>query len=235
MEPAGLVRVRRPPWPIVSAADGSVEPRACCVLAAIMPSTSRSRSRSKRDASSPARAPAGEPIMGYSRAVRTGGTITVTGTVGSTPTARTPRRWASRRGAHSPSSVRPSRRSAGDRARRSGTPHVRHRRIMLEEVWRYTATCSATCAATTIVEVARLIDGDARIEIEADGHPPGVAHEAGACRRSGGIGHRRTRSIVILSIRILHRSAPGGSRSSWPPARDRLGSAGLRRLYLGRS
>jgi enamine deaminase RidA (YjgF/YER057c/UK114 family) len=110
-----------------------------------------------------------EPIMGYSRAVRSGNTIAVTGCVG-----------INADGTYS--------KSLGDQTARSlaiiqaaiealggKLEHVIRTRMFVtnvsawEEVARvHGSVFSEIRPATTIVEVARLIDGDAQIEIEAD-------------------------------------------------------------------
>lgn len=110
-----------------------------------------------------------EPLMGYSRAVRSGNIIAVTGSVG-----------VNADGTYS--------KSIGDQARRSlaiiqaaiealgGTlQHVIRTRMYVTDVSQWEAVAKVhgeifgeIRPATTIVEVARLIDADAMIEIEAD-------------------------------------------------------------------
>jgi enamine deaminase RidA (YjgF/YER057c/UK114 family) len=110
-----------------------------------------------------------EPIMGYSRAVRSGNTIAVTGCVG-----------INADGTYS--------KSLGDQTARSlaiiqaaiealggKIEHVIRTRMFVTNVtaWEEVARVHGSVfgeirPATTIVEVARLIDGDAQIEIEAD-------------------------------------------------------------------
>ena len=110
-----------------------------------------------------------EPIMGYSRAVRAGNLIAVTGSVG-----------INADGTYS--------KSLGDQTRRSlaiiraavealggRIEHVIRTRMYVTDVskWEEVAKVHGEVfaeirPATTIVEVARLIDGDAQIEIEAD-------------------------------------------------------------------
>lgn len=110
-----------------------------------------------------------EPLMGYSRAVRSGNLIAVTGSVG-----------INADGTYSP--------SLGDQARRSlaivqaaiealggRIDHVIRTRMYVTNVskWEEVARVHGEVfgeirPATTIVEVPRLIDGDAQIEIEAD-------------------------------------------------------------------
>ncbi len=110
-----------------------------------------------------------EPIMGYSRAVRSGNVIAVTGCVG-----------INADGSYS--------REIGDQAARSlaiiqaaiealggKLEHVIRTRMFVTQVslWEEVARVHGTVfgeirPATSIVEVARLIDGEALIEIEAD-------------------------------------------------------------------
>jgi enamine deaminase RidA (YjgF/YER057c/UK114 family) len=110
-----------------------------------------------------------EPIMGYSRAVRAGNTIAVTGSVG-----------INADGTYS--------KSLGDQARRSlaiiaaaiealggNIKHVIRTRMYVTDVsrWEEVARVHGEVfadirPATTIVEVPRLIDSGALIEIEAD-------------------------------------------------------------------
>ena len=114
-----------------------------------------------------------EPIMGYSRAVRSGNLIAVTGTVGvnadgsyaASVAAQTERALAI---------IRAALEALGGRLE-----HVIRTRMFVTEVarWEEVATVHGRVfgdirPATTIVEVARLIDADARIEIEADAIVP---------------------------------------------------------------
>ena len=110
-----------------------------------------------------------EPIMGYSRAVRSGNIIAVTGTVG-----------VNVDGTYSPSVGEQTRRSlAIIRAaieKLGGTmQQVIRTRMFVTDVtqWEQVAKVHGEIfaeirPATTIVEVTRLIDEDAKIEIEAD-------------------------------------------------------------------
>ena len=110
-----------------------------------------------------------EPVMGYSRAVRSGNLIAVTGTVGVNPD-----------GTYSPSLADQTRRSlAIIRAAIEGlggrVEHVIRTRMFVTDVskWEQVATVHGEVfkdvrPATSIVEVPRLIDADAQIEIEAD-------------------------------------------------------------------
>lgn len=114
-----------------------------------------------------------EPKMGYSRAVRSGNFIAVTGTVG-----------INADGSYSP--------NLGDQTRRSlaiirtaiealggKIEHVIRTRIYVTDVrhWELVAQVHGEIfgqirPATTIVEIARLIDDAAKIEIEADAVVP---------------------------------------------------------------
>jgi enamine deaminase RidA (YjgF/YER057c/UK114 family) len=114
-----------------------------------------------------------EPIMGYSRAVRAGNLIAVTGSVG-----------VNADGTYA--------KSVGDQAARSlaiiqaaieslggHIEHVIRTRMYVTDVSRWEEVARVHGAvfkdirpATTIVEVARLIDAEALIEIEADAVVP---------------------------------------------------------------
>ena len=114
-----------------------------------------------------------EPLMGYSRAVRSGNIIAVTGTVG-----------VGADGKYS--------KSLGDQTRRSldiiraaiealggKIEHVIRTRMFVTDVskWEEVARVHGEVfaeirPATSIVEVARLIDAEAQIEIEADAIVP---------------------------------------------------------------
>ena len=114
-----------------------------------------------------------EPLMGYSRAVRAGPWIAVTGTVGVNPD-----------GSYAP--------AVGDQARRAlniiraaieslggRMEHVIRTRMYVTDVakWEQVAQVhgevfAAIRPATTIVQVAALIDKEAQIEIEADAVVP---------------------------------------------------------------
>lgn len=110
-----------------------------------------------------------EPIMGYSRAVRAGNWIAVTGSVG-----------INADGTYSSSMGEQTRRSlaivrAAIEALGGRIEHVIRTRMFVTDVskWEEVARVHGEVfaevrPATTIVEVARLIDGDAQIEIEAD-------------------------------------------------------------------
>jgi enamine deaminase RidA (YjgF/YER057c/UK114 family) len=110
-----------------------------------------------------------EPLMGYSRAVRAGNLIAVTGTVGVNPD-----------GSYAP--------AVGDQARRAlniiraaieslggKMEHVIRTRMYVADVsqWEQIAQVHGEVfatirPATTIVQIAALIDKEAQIEIEAD-------------------------------------------------------------------
>jgi enamine deaminase RidA (YjgF/YER057c/UK114 family) len=114
-----------------------------------------------------------EPLMGYSRAVRSGNMIAVTGTVG-----------VNADGSYAPSLEDQTRRSLAiiRKAVESlgGTiENVVRTRMFVTDVskWEEVARAhgemfGAIRPATSIVEVAKLIDKDAQIEIEADAIVP---------------------------------------------------------------
>jgi enamine deaminase RidA (YjgF/YER057c/UK114 family) len=110
-----------------------------------------------------------EPIMGYSRAVRVGSTIVVTGTVG-----------VNADGSYSPSMEQQTRRSlqivlAAVKALGGRPEHIVRTRMFVTDVKRWEEVARAhgeifknIRPATSILEVAKLIDEAALIEIEAD-------------------------------------------------------------------
>jgi len=110
-----------------------------------------------------------EPIMGYSRAVRSGNTIAVTGCVG-----------INADGSYDPDFGKQTARSlaiirAAIEALGGKLEHVIRTRMYVTDVskWEQVARVHGSVfaeirPATTIVEVARLIDAEALIEIEAD-------------------------------------------------------------------
>ncbi len=110
-----------------------------------------------------------EPILGYSRAVRSGNVIAVTGSVG-----------VSADGTYSPSLGEQTRRSlqivrAAVEALGGKIEQVIRTRMYVTDVtkWEEVAKVHGEVfggirPATTIVEVTRLIDKEAQIEIEAD-------------------------------------------------------------------
>ena len=114
-----------------------------------------------------------EPVMGYSRAVRSGNFIAVTGTVGINADGR-----------YAPTVGEQTRRSlqiirAAIEALGGRMEHVIRTRMFVTDVsqWEEVARVHGQVfadirPATSILEVARLIDADARIEIEADAVVP---------------------------------------------------------------
>jgi enamine deaminase RidA (YjgF/YER057c/UK114 family) len=110
-----------------------------------------------------------EPIMGYSRAVRSGNVIAVTGCVGINADGTYPKSIGDQ-AARSLAIVRAAIEALGGKLE-----HVIRTRTFVTDVsqWEEVARVHGSVfkdirPATTIVEVARLIDGDALIEIEAD-------------------------------------------------------------------
>ncbi len=114
-----------------------------------------------------------EPIVGYSRAVRSGNVIAVTGTVG-----------INADGTYAPSVAEQTARAleiirAALGALGGRLEHVIRTRMFVTDIsrWEEVAAAHGTVfreirPATTMVEVARLIDTDAQIEIEADAIVP---------------------------------------------------------------
>ena len=114
-----------------------------------------------------------EPIMGYSRAVRSGSHIAVTGTVGIRAD-----------GTYDPSMGEQTRRSlqiiaAAIEALGGEIKHVIRTRMFVTDVSRWEEVArvhgevfAEIRPATSILEVPRLIDKDALIEIEADAIVP---------------------------------------------------------------
>ncbi len=110
-----------------------------------------------------------EPIMGYSRAVRSGNLIAVTGTVG-----------VNADGSYPPTLAEQTRRSlqivrAAIEALGGKMEHVIRTRMFVTDVskWEEVAKVHGEVfaeirPATSILEVAKLIDAAAQIEIEAD-------------------------------------------------------------------
>ncbi len=114
-----------------------------------------------------------EPIMGYSRAVRSGNTIAVTGCVGINADGTYSKSLADQT-ARSLAIIQAAIESLGGEIE-----HVIRTRMYVTNVsaWEEVARVHGSVfgeirPATTIVEVARLIDGDAQIEIEADAIVP---------------------------------------------------------------
>jgi enamine deaminase RidA (YjgF/YER057c/UK114 family) len=110
-----------------------------------------------------------EPLMGYSRAVRSGNTIAITGTVG-----------VGADGKYAPNVGEQAARSlaiikAAIEALGGKIEHVIRTRMFVTDVsqWEQVAHVHGEVfkdirPATSILEVAKLIDGEALIEIEAD-------------------------------------------------------------------
>ena len=117
-----------------------------------------------------------EPIVGYSRAVRTGNVIAVTGTVG-----------INADGTYAPSVAEQTARAleiirAALGALGGRLEHVIRTRMFVTDISRWEEVAAAhgevfgeIRPATTMVEVARLIDAEAQIEIEADAILPAGA------------------------------------------------------------
>jgi enamine deaminase RidA (YjgF/YER057c/UK114 family) len=117
-----------------------------------------------------------EPIVGYSRAVRSGNVIAVTGTVG-----------INADGTYAPSVTQQTRRAleiirAALEALGGRLEHVIRTRMFVTDISRWEEVAAAhgqvfgeIRPATTLVEVARLIDAEAQIEIEADAILPAGA------------------------------------------------------------
>ena len=110
-----------------------------------------------------------EPIMGYSRAVRAGSHIAVTGCVGVNADG-TYAKSMGEQAARSLAIIRAAIEALGGKLE-----HVIRTRMFVTDVtqWEDVARVHGEVfkdirPATTIVEVPRLIDGDAQIEIEAD-------------------------------------------------------------------
>jgi enamine deaminase RidA (YjgF/YER057c/UK114 family) len=110
-----------------------------------------------------------EPIMGYSRAVRAGNVIAVTGCVGINADGTYPK-TIGEQAARSLAIIRAAIEALGGRIE-----HVIRTRTFVTDVSQWEAVARVhgevfkdIRPATTIVEVARLIDAEALIEIEAD-------------------------------------------------------------------
>ncbi len=110
-----------------------------------------------------------EPIMGYSRAVRAGNVIAVTGSVGVNADGSYGKSVGEQT-ARSLAIIRAAVEALGGKLE-----HVIRTRMYVIDVTRWEEVARVhgevfkdIRPATTIVEVARLIDGDALIEIEAD-------------------------------------------------------------------
>jgi enamine deaminase RidA (YjgF/YER057c/UK114 family) len=114
-----------------------------------------------------------EPIMGYSRAVRSGNVIAVTGTVGISADG-TYAKTVGEQTARSLAIIRAALEALGARLE-----HVVRTRMFVTDVtqWEQVARVHGEVfkdirPATSILEVARLIDAEALIEIEADAIVP---------------------------------------------------------------
>jgi enamine deaminase RidA (YjgF/YER057c/UK114 family) len=114
-----------------------------------------------------------EPIMGYSRAVRSGNTIAVTGTVGINADG-TYSKSVGDQAARSLAIIRASIEALGGKIE-----HVIRTRMFVTDVsqWELVARVHGDVfkdirPATSIIECARLIDAEALIEIEADAIVP---------------------------------------------------------------
>ena len=110
-----------------------------------------------------------EPIVGYSRAVRSGNTIAVTGCVGINADGTYSKTFGEQT-ARSLAIIQAAIEALGGKLE-----HVMRTRMFVTDVskWEEVARVHGSVfkdirPATTIVEVARLIDGEALIEIEAD-------------------------------------------------------------------
>lgn len=110
-----------------------------------------------------------EPIMGYSRAVRSGNVIAVAGTVGINADGTYPKSIGEQT-ERSLFIIRASIRAVG-----GSMEHVIRTRMYVVDIgqWEQVARVHGEVfkeirPATTIVEVARLVDAEALIEIEAD-------------------------------------------------------------------
>jgi enamine deaminase RidA (YjgF/YER057c/UK114 family) len=110
-----------------------------------------------------------EPIMGYSRAVRSGNTIAVTGCVGINADGTYAKSFGEQT-ARSLAIIRAAVEALGGKME-----HVIRTRMFVTDVskWEEVARIHGSVfkdirPATSIIEVARLIDAEALIEIEAD-------------------------------------------------------------------
>ena len=110
-----------------------------------------------------------EPIMGYSRAVRSGNIIAVTGTVGINADGKYPKTIGEQT-ARSLAIIRAAIEALGGKLE-----HVIRTRMFVTDVskWEQVAKVHGSIfaeirPATSILEVAKLIDAEAMIEIEAD-------------------------------------------------------------------
>jgi enamine deaminase RidA (YjgF/YER057c/UK114 family) len=114
-----------------------------------------------------------EPLMGYSRAVRSGNVIAITGTVGVNADG-TYAKTVGEQAARSLAIIRAAVEALGGKLE-----HVIRTRMFVSDVtqWEQVARVHGDVfkdirPATSILEVARLIDAEALIEIEADAIVP---------------------------------------------------------------
>ncbi|MDH3592025.1 MAG: RidA family protein [Planctomycetota bacterium] len=112
-----------------------------------------------------------EPVVGYSRAVRTGPLVSVTGTIGLSPDGSLPP-TAGGQAARALEIVLAALRALG-----AGPEHVARTRIYVTDIdeWREVGAAHAAVfgeirPATTMVEVSRLAMDGALVEIEADAY-----------------------------------------------------------------
>ncbi len=117
-----------------------------------------------------------EPIVGYSRAVRAGSVITVSGTVGVNVDGSYPPSVAGQT-ARALEIIRGALEALGGRLE-----HVTRTRMLVTDISRWEEAAAVhgkvfgdIRPATTMVEVARLIDAAALIEIEVDATLPASA------------------------------------------------------------
>src|SRR5262245_53407855 len=117
-----------------------------------------------------------EPIVGYSRAVRSGATIAVSGTVGINDDGTYPASLGAQT-RRALAIVRASIEALGGRL-----DHVIRTRMYVTDIARWEEAARAhgevfgeIRPATSMVEVSRLIDAEALVEVEADAVVPGGA------------------------------------------------------------
>jgi enamine deaminase RidA (YjgF/YER057c/UK114 family) len=110
-----------------------------------------------------------EPKMGYSRAVRSGNFIAVSGTVGVNTDGKYPASIAEQT-RRSLAIIQAAVESLGGK-----TEHIIRTRMFVTDIFKWEEVASVhgeifgeIRPATAILEVARLIDAEAKIEIEAD-------------------------------------------------------------------
>jgi enamine deaminase RidA (YjgF/YER057c/UK114 family) len=115
-----------------------------------------------------------EPIVGYSRAVRSGALIAVSGTVGINPDGKYPASLGEQT-RRALAIIRAAVEALGGRLE-----HVIRTRMFVTDIRRWEEAARAhgevfgeIRPATSMVEVSRLIDADALVEVEADAVVPG--------------------------------------------------------------